>query len=44
MLKDERGMTKVELVIGIIVVIIIVAFTIFLFLGEKEPKNNETDN
>ena len=44
MLKDEKGMTKIELVVGIIVVIIIVAFGIFLSIGEREPKNNETEN
>lgn len=44
MLKDEKGMTKVELVLGIIVVIIIVAFGIFLSIGEREPKNNDTEN
>lgn len=44
MLKNEKGMTKIELVVGIIVVIIIVAFGIFLSIGEREPKNNETEN
>lgn len=44
MLKDEKGMSNVELVIAVIVVIVIVGFTIFLSIGEKEPKNNETEN
>ena len=44
MLKDEKGMSKVELVIGIILVIVVVAFTIFLCIGEKEQENNEIQN
>ncbi len=44
MLKEEKGMTKVELVVGIIVVIIIVSFGIFLSIGERDTKNNETEN
>lgn len=44
MLKDEKGMSNVELVIGVIVVIVIVGFSIFLCIGEKEPKNNEIEN
>ncbi len=34
MLKSERGMSKVELVVGIIVIIIIASFAIFLATGE----------
>lgn len=34
MLKSEKGMTKVELVVGIVVVILVVGFSIFLTIGE----------
>lgn len=42
MLKSEKGMSKIELVVGIVVVILVVGFSIFLAIGE--PKNKPAEN
>lgn len=47
MLRDEKGVSMLELIVGIAAVILIVAFTIFLSLGENGIsffKGNETKN
>lgn len=44
MLKSEKGMSKVELVVGVIVVIIIVGATIFLSVSHDKTKENNNVN
>jgi len=47
-LKDEKGITKVQLTLVVIVIMIIVAFSISLMIGEDgfslETKDDENKN